>query len=950
MKKFLYSNNLLNRHLCSGMMTFLFLIFLSFSGKAQSNCGVTYNTTGSSITISNLNAEHVILKLFNPNWSINYQCVDDCSSPTSINGLSAGTYHLSVNLYNANWQPICDFTQDVIITGGSGCTDNDNDGFCQADDCDDNDASIPATVGTACNDGDSNTNNDVIQADGCTCAGTPTTGGCSPSYTTTSNSITLSGLNSPHVILKVFNPNWSINYQCVDDCSNPTTVSGLSPGTYHLAVNLYDANWSPICDLVEDFVITGGSSNLPDLDLADFQVSSSGSAGSVVNFTVDLINDGSANVTGNYTIRAYLSTNTSVGNGDTEVGQIVTGNTPIGRIQDVPGAITIPSGFAAGDYFLILSADDDDVIVESTNGNNFIRRAFTVEEDVTPGDECGFFKTYQLEETNTGYGLTSVDVNETTNGFLLSGFGRGPFNATDSRFVELEIDANGNQTSLIDERGDRTTSSESTLNSTLDGNNLIFTNDDPNGNNIWTTTVTPNLEAGATILGLSANNLQEVYDGFLAVVTVVIRNVAGQQVFTLYSAKLDLDGNLVQENLLSPSPLTDFFFLSDEFSSFDGYVFSSRLDGSLAFLKFSQTGAFLWKSNFAGDLPSNRFVQAEISDDEQFVYAYNTNNRQAFLTKFRTSDGNLEYSLRIDDVFSANGIFAFSFGTGFLLTSDGGIIVAQNFEEPGGGDTEEGFEYGKIDANGNLVWERSLSEPNIGLRPLIETADGGFLFASSENIDFEIDVMKTTSMGDLTPTCGGSGPIGGVDLPCDLSYTLENGTITISGNGLDAGHVIIKLFSPTWQTVFQCTDNCGDPLVIDGLGDGIYHLSVNLYNNNWQPTCQTTEDIPSGSALRSDFENNELVLDQLRGIVLDRVFPIPASDKINIEISAKEPAAINAQLFDAQGRIVALKTIDLSEGNNRFKWDIDQLPSGMYQILFESSNRHTPIRFVKQRL
>jgi len=43
--------------------------------------------------------------------------------------------------------------------------------------CDDNDPSVPAAVGSSCNDGNGNTSNDVIQADGCTCAGTPDGGG-----------------------------------------------------------------------------------------------------------------------------------------------------------------------------------------------------------------------------------------------------------------------------------------------------------------------------------------------------------------------------------------------------------------------------------------------------------------------------------------------------------------------------------------------------------------------------------------------------------------------------------------------------------------------------------------------------------------------------------------------------------------------------------------------------
>ncbi|MEM9823572.1 MAG: HYR domain-containing protein, partial [Bacteroidota bacterium] len=50
--------------------------------------------------------------------------------------------------------------------------DTDGDGVCNVDDCDDNDPNLPAIEGTACNDGNMNTENDVIGADGCSCSGT----------------------------------------------------------------------------------------------------------------------------------------------------------------------------------------------------------------------------------------------------------------------------------------------------------------------------------------------------------------------------------------------------------------------------------------------------------------------------------------------------------------------------------------------------------------------------------------------------------------------------------------------------------------------------------------------------------------------------------------------------------------------------------------------------------
>ena len=51
--------------------------------------------------------------------------------------------------------------------------DDDGDGVCNDKDCKPNDKNFPATPNTACNDGNANTENDKVQADGCSCAGTP---------------------------------------------------------------------------------------------------------------------------------------------------------------------------------------------------------------------------------------------------------------------------------------------------------------------------------------------------------------------------------------------------------------------------------------------------------------------------------------------------------------------------------------------------------------------------------------------------------------------------------------------------------------------------------------------------------------------------------------------------------------------------------------------------------
>ncbi len=75
----------------------------------------------------------------------------------------------------------CTATDNVVVTilpyTNALCSecidpaDNDNDGVCASEDCDDADPNIPAAVGTSCDDGSAFTINDAIQQDSCTCLG-----------------------------------------------------------------------------------------------------------------------------------------------------------------------------------------------------------------------------------------------------------------------------------------------------------------------------------------------------------------------------------------------------------------------------------------------------------------------------------------------------------------------------------------------------------------------------------------------------------------------------------------------------------------------------------------------------------------------------------------------------------------------------------------------------------
>ncbi|MFK7806323.1 MAG: hypothetical protein AB8F74_00850, partial [Saprospiraceae bacterium] len=114
--------------------------------------------------------------------------------------------------------------------------DSDNDGVCNNQDCQPNNPNFPATPGSSCNDGNANTENDMVTADGCGCEGTPVNN--DPCSVTTSDcKITINGLNSSDYA-KVFNSNWQIVWQCNPwangGCTSMEMITDLENGNYHV--------------------------------------------------------------------------------------------------------------------------------------------------------------------------------------------------------------------------------------------------------------------------------------------------------------------------------------------------------------------------------------------------------------------------------------------------------------------------------------------------------------------------------------------------------------------------------------------------------------------------------------------------------------------------------------------------------------------------------------------
>jgi len=250
----------------------------------ETGCNPTYVLSPGNITVNGLNGAINSVKILDigNGWQDVVNCFGNCPAPASFD-LPAGPYYLNISVRDANYNVVCELVETITITDGctTGATcndndicttddafdancncigtpvaDNDNDGFCAVEDCDDNDASLPATPGSTCDDGNPDTTGDVYSADGCTCAGV-IVGACNPTATPLDNTLMISGLSGPYNTLQVFNTsNWSTVANCWGDCYDQ--VINVVPGTYFVRLKVLDDGYQVVCEM-EGNVTVGGS-------------------------------------------------------------------------------------------------------------------------------------------------------------------------------------------------------------------------------------------------------------------------------------------------------------------------------------------------------------------------------------------------------------------------------------------------------------------------------------------------------------------------------------------------------------------------------------------------------------------------------------------------------------------------------------------------------------------
>jgi hypothetical protein len=242
------------------------------NGNTTETCGgntsITYGN--GTITMSGETGKAYFFQVFDMAWQEVYSCGWQCGNTKTVSNLAAGDYRVFIK--DSAYRNIC----EKVVTLSSGSTgggnndvDNDNDGVNATEDCNDNDPNL-TTVGAPCNDGNPDTDNDIVQAN-CTCAGTNTGGGNTGDTTTEScdgntsitygnGTIIMSGEAGKAYFFQVFDKNWQEVYSCGWQCGSSKTVNGLAAGEYRVFIK--NSSYQRICEKVITLSgSTGGGGN-----------------------------------------------------------------------------------------------------------------------------------------------------------------------------------------------------------------------------------------------------------------------------------------------------------------------------------------------------------------------------------------------------------------------------------------------------------------------------------------------------------------------------------------------------------------------------------------------------------------------------------------------------------------------------------------------------------------
>ncbi len=190
---------------------------------------------------------------------------------------------------------------------------------------------------------------------------------------------------------------------------------------------------------------------------------------------------------------------------------------------------------------------------------------------------------------------------------------------------------------------------------------------------------------------------------------------------------------------------------------------------------------------------------------------------------------------------------------------------------------------------------------------------------------------------EFTVTTGGLYTIHSFVFPSDLDLSVVVPGVT---TGFDVNGLLVQ----GGGTLCASLDVSGAPFLV--LNGWICNFFQPLFiNEGMDPMDQLSDALGRDASSMSDAELNSLTSEVP---VKATLYPVPATDILNISLETRLPMNMEVSVLDMSGRIVrANKSYDLEAGVRNFTIDVNDLDNGNYLVRMVTNGEVITEQFVK---
>jgi len=200
-------------------------------------------------------------------------------------------------------------------------------------------------------------------------------------------------------------------------------------------------------------------------------------------------------------------------------------------------------------------------------------------------------------------------------------------------------------------------------------------------------------------------------------------------------------------------------------------------------------------------------------------------------------------------------------------------------------------------------------------------------------------VVMSIALQAASGTGGGGGSAGG---------GVNQGGLPVTGSTGIAG-VQLQLHNLQGQVLKAVHTNAQGVYNMNNLAFGSYKMHVEMMGITFNPFPFSLSSSNPNAQLHFTVNQTGIAASLVEtGVRIDGVYPNPATDVLNIDLSSRQSGEVELKLLDITGRSLRIETLFMGEGESTHRMSLDGIPAGIYLLEMRSANGFSAQRIVKQ--